>query len=189
MVPETRCFSRSVALLSLAVRCRIEKVRSAGALSSLFVVGLCFHHRAAGVIFRVRLVFRPVIGDALDHQFRIVATLKSAVGVSPVAFGLALVAGPDRPALMGIANIPDRLGGVSFDCEVARLIHGPGFVMRANDKFFRQFAVREARQPEYARRVGGCRITIELACQGAKERFGVILSDAVYFPDDLVLPG
>ena len=122
-----------------------------------------------------------------DDFFEVITAGESTLGVGPIALGLALVAGRDCAALTRIANMPGRLWGVSFDCEITEGVYGVGFVMRPNDKFFCEFAVSEARQSKYARRVSRRRIAVEFARQAAEQRLGLILTHPANFPDDLML--
>jgi hypothetical protein len=87
---------------------------------------------------------------------------------------------------MRIANLTGCFEGCFLDCEIAQGVHGVGFVTRPNDKFFREFAVGEARQSKHARRVGRRRIAAKFTRQAVEQRFGLILTRSAYFPDDLI---
>jgi len=48
------------------------------------------------VVIRIVFIFRAVVGDALNHDFGIVAASERTLRVRPIVFGLALVVGWHR---------------------------------------------------------------------------------------------
>ena len=49
------------------------------------------------VVIRIVFVFRAVVGDALNHDFGIVAASEGTLRVGPIVFGLAFVVVGHRP--------------------------------------------------------------------------------------------
>ena len=49
------------------------------------------------VVIRIVFIFRAVVGDALNHDFGIVAASEGALRVGPIVLGLAFVVAGHRP--------------------------------------------------------------------------------------------
>jgi hypothetical protein len=75
-------------------RCPSQSFRPNG-LSSV-QVSLSLRAGVPCVVIRIVFIFRAVVGDALNHDFGIVAASERTLRVRPIVFGLALVVGWHR---------------------------------------------------------------------------------------------
>ena len=104
-----------------------------------------FCHGVASIIFRISFIFGAVVGDALDHDFGIVAAGKRALGISPIVFRLALVHAQQRPLLSAaITNVAWRVRGFFWNCEISRGINFVCFLANLNKEFFSELSVGKA---------------------------------------------
>ena len=98
------------------------------------------------VIVRIVFSVRAIVGDALDHDFGIIATGEGAFRVSPIVFGLAfVVARNGPPSFLGLAKMAGRFGRVFGDREVAERVDRIALLARLDDELFWEFVVGETR--------------------------------------------
>jgi hypothetical protein len=81
---------------------------------------LRFCNGAPSVVIRIGFIVRAVIGDALNHDFGIVAAREDALRVGPIVLGLAFVFAGHRPqAFLVVAYMPGCFGGIFMNREIA----------------------------------------------------------------------
>src|SRR5882762_7436514 len=76
--------------------------RRARTFSLIFQLRFGFQNRVSCVVIRVVLIFRPVVGDALNHDFGGVAAGEGALRVCPIVLGLAFVVAGHRPFTLSV---------------------------------------------------------------------------------------
>ena len=147
-----------------------------------------FGDRANGIILWIVFVVRTVVGDALDHDFGVVASGEGALRVGPIVFGLAfVVAGNGPSSFLRFAKVAGCFRRVFVDREVAEPANRIAFLARLDDELLGKFVVGEARQSQHARRVGCRQIASEFIGEVVKKRFRLVLTEPARFPHDLML--
>src|SRR5260370_36191005 len=139
-------FLNSLLLLAICFDRKTRKGRSRlSRIGYTLQFPLCFFNRRASVVGVFFVA--SVVGDALDHDFGIVAAGEGALRVSPIVFGLAFVVSRGRAlALSVVTRVPGRFGRVFVNCEIAERVNRVAFLARLNDELLGKFVVTESRQ-------------------------------------------
>src|ERR1700739_1165283 len=113
-------------LVSSKFRTLIEILQclGSGALTASMRIRLSFFDCVSRIVKRVCFVVRPVVGDAPDNLLRVVAASEGTLGVGPIRFGLAAMAGGySAGRAVAVRKTTRRLGRVFVNREIGQVVN------------------------------------------------------------------
>ena len=83
------------------------------------------------VVIRIVFIFRAVVGDALNHDFGIVAASERTLRVGPIVLGLGFVLVGHRPwTFLSVAQMPGCFERIFMSREIAERVDRIAFLSR-----------------------------------------------------------